>query len=124
MLRCSKETDVSESVLQMCYLTLSTSDGILLDYPITVTVSAFSYYLQKECHDSATTCTSLYYIVRAGNTRVVSQSALQNFQEEMKKAKSNPYNMILRPTKLPITLLNESQKVGGWLAGGSVNTER
>lgn len=45
-----------------------------------------------------------------GNTRVVSQSALQTFQEEMKKAKSNPYNMILRPTKLPITLLNETQK--------------
>lgn len=89
------------------YLILSALYGILLTFLITV----LSYYLQEKCHDSETTWTRYIYI--AGNTRVVSQSALQTFQEEMKKAKSNPYNMILRPTKLPITLLNETQKVGG-----------
>lgn len=45
-----------------------------------------------------------------GNTRVIGQTVLQTFQEEMKKVKSNPYSMVMRPTKLPISLLNEVQK--------------
>jgi len=47
----------------------------------------------------------------AGNTRVISQSALQTFQEEMKKAMKDPYKVVLNQTKLPISLLNEKAKV-------------
>ncbi|ESN99492.1 hypothetical protein HELRODRAFT_192836 [Helobdella robusta] len=45
-----------------------------------------------------------------GNTRVITQNALQNFQTEMKKVMSNPYQVVLKQTKLPITLLNEKYK--------------
>jgi len=48
---------------------------------------------------------------RAGNTRVITQSALQTFQEEMKKAMKDPYKLVLNQTKLPISLLNEKAKV-------------
>ncbi|KAL3309845.1 Nucleolar GTP-binding protein 2 [Cichlidogyrus casuarinus] len=42
-----------------------------------------------------------------GNTRVISQDALQNFKEVMKVR--NPYEIVLRQTKLPISLLNEKR---------------
>jgi len=45
-----------------------------------------------------------------GNTRVITQSALQTFQEEMKKAMKDPYKVVLNQTKLPISLLNEKAK--------------
>lgn len=44
------------------------------------------------------------------NTRVIGQTALQKFQEEMGKAVRNPYDIIMKPSKLPITLLNEKSK--------------
>lgn len=44
------------------------------------------------------------------NSRVISQSALQKFQEEIGKAVRDPYQVIMRPTQLPITLLNETAK--------------
>ncbi|THD23383.1 Nucleolar GTP-binding protein 2 [Fasciola hepatica] len=43
-----------------------------------------------------------------GNTRVISQDALQNFKEAMKVR--NPYEVILKQTKLPISLLDEKKK--------------
>lgn len=45
-----------------------------------------------------------------GNSRVISQNALQKFQEELGRAINNPYTVIMKPTKLPITLLNETAK--------------
>ncbi|RWS25131.1 nucleolar GTP-binding protein 2-like protein [Leptotrombidium deliense] len=45
-----------------------------------------------------------------GNTRTVTQSALQKFQQELGKAVSDPYQVVMRQTKLPITLLNEKAK--------------
>lgn len=45
-----------------------------------------------------------------GNTRVISQNALQTFQEEMTKVKKDPYKVVMRQTKLPISLLNETAK--------------
>uniref|UniRef100_A0A1B0DG85 Nucleolar GTP-binding protein 2 n=1 Tax=Phlebotomus papatasi TaxID=29031 RepID=A0A1B0DG85_PHLPP len=45
-----------------------------------------------------------------GNSRVISQNALQKFQEEMGNAIRDPYKVVLKPTELPITLLNESAK--------------
>ncbi|XP_046327575.2 nucleolar GTP-binding protein 2-like [Haliotis rufescens] len=45
-----------------------------------------------------------------GNTRVVTQTALQTFQDEMGKVKRDPYKVVMQQTKLPITLLNEVAK--------------
>ncbi|KAK2722854.1 hypothetical protein QYM36_003150 [Artemia franciscana] len=45
-----------------------------------------------------------------GNTRVVSQSALQKFQEELGKALRDPYQVVMKQTRLPVTLLNETAK--------------
>lgn len=45
-----------------------------------------------------------------GNSRVISQNALQKFQDEFGAAVKNPYQVIMRPTNLPITLLNETAK--------------
>lgn len=45
-----------------------------------------------------------------GNTRVVTQTALQSFQDEMQKVKNDPYKMVMRQTKLPISLLNEAAR--------------
>lgn len=44
------------------------------------------------------------------NSRVISQSALQKFQDEMGKVMKDPYQVIMKPTNLPITLLNENAK--------------
>jgi nuclear GTP-binding protein len=45
-----------------------------------------------------------------GNTRTVTQNALQKFQEELGKALKDPYQVVMKQTKLPITLLNERAK--------------
>ncbi|KAF5286355.1 hypothetical protein FQR65_LT12649 [Abscondita terminalis] len=45
-----------------------------------------------------------------GNTRVISQNALQKFQTEIGAALKNPYQVIMKQTNLPITLLNEKAK--------------
>lgn len=44
------------------------------------------------------------------NSRVIGQNALQKFQEELGKAMSNPYDVVMKSTTLPITLLNEKRK--------------
>lgn len=45
-----------------------------------------------------------------GNTRTVTQQSLQKFQDELKKAVNDPTQMILRPSKLPVTLLSDKTK--------------
>ncbi|XP_067932331.1 uncharacterized protein [Watersipora subatra] len=45
-----------------------------------------------------------------GNTRVITQNALQKFQEDMGKVMKDPYQVVMKQTKLPITLLNERAK--------------
>lgn len=45
-----------------------------------------------------------------GNSRVISQTALQKFQDELGAAVKNPYQVIMKPTNLPISLLNEKAK--------------
>ncbi|XP_022225751.2 nucleolar GTP-binding protein 2 [Drosophila obscura] len=44
------------------------------------------------------------------NSRVISQSALQKFQDEIGKAVKDPYQVIMKPSQLPVTLLNEASK--------------
>jgi nuclear GTP-binding protein len=44
------------------------------------------------------------------NTKVISQSALQKFQASMGEAMKDPYKVVMNPTKLPVTLLQEKAK--------------
>ncbi|KAL6570601.1 Nuclear/nucleolar GTPase 2 [Orobanche gracilis] len=44
-------------------------------------------------------------------TRVVDQKALEFFREGLKNCMSSSYNVIAKPRKLPISLLNDHQKV-------------
>ena len=45
-----------------------------------------------------------------GNTRTVTQDNLQKFQTELKKIVDDPTQVVLKPTKLPITLLSDKSK--------------
>lgn len=45
-----------------------------------------------------------------GNTRTVTQDNLQKFQEELKKCVNDPMQVILKPSKLPVTLLSDKSK--------------
>uniref|UniRef100_A0A1I8E933 Nucleolar GTP-binding protein 2 n=1 Tax=Wuchereria bancrofti TaxID=6293 RepID=A0A1I8E933_WUCBA len=45
-----------------------------------------------------------------GNTRVVGQEQLQKFQENLGKALQDPFQVVMRQTKLPISLLTEKAK--------------
>lgn len=47
----------------------------------------------------------------AGNTRVVNQKELEFFREELQNRMSSSYNVILKEKKLPLSLLNDRQKV-------------
>ncbi|KAH0558186.1 nucleolar GTP-binding protein 2 [Cotesia glomerata] len=42
-----------------------------------------------------------------GNSRVISQNALQKFQSELGAVLKNPYQVVMKPTQLPITLLEQ-----------------
>jgi len=44
------------------------------------------------------------------NTKVITQSALQKFQESMGAVAKDPYKVVMNPTKLPVTLLQEKAK--------------
>ncbi|OQR80400.1 nucleolar GTP-binding protein 2-like [Tropilaelaps mercedesae] len=45
-----------------------------------------------------------------GNTKVITQTALQNFQNALGNVMEDPYQVVMRQTKLPVTLLNERAK--------------
>lgn len=45
-----------------------------------------------------------------GNTKVISQGALQKFQEELGAAVKDPYQVVMKQNKLPVTLLQETAK--------------
>lgn len=42
-----------------------------------------------------------------GNTRTVTQESLQKFQTELRKVVEDPTQVVLKPTKLPVTLLSD-----------------
>ncbi|XP_010975811.1 nucleolar GTP-binding protein 2 isoform X2 [Camelus dromedarius] len=42
-----------------------------------------------------------------GNTRVIKQSSLQKFQEEMDTVLKDPYKVVMKQSKLPMSLLND-----------------
>ncbi|XP_053123746.1 nucleolar GTP-binding protein 2 [Hemicordylus capensis] len=45
-----------------------------------------------------------------GNTRVIKQSSLQKFQEEMEVVMKDPYRVVMRQSKLPVSLLHDRIK--------------
>lgn len=49
----------------------------------------------------------------AGNTRVISQSALDHFRTALKEQKTDPYSVLLKRNKLPMGLLQDDTKDGG-----------
>ncbi len=50
------------------------------------------------------------YASCAANTRVIKQSSLQKFQEEMNAVKKDPYRVVMRQSKLPMSLLHDRIK--------------
>ncbi|MEQ2281672.1 Nucleolar GTP-binding protein 2 [Ameca splendens] len=44
------------------------------------------------------------------NTRVIKQSSLQRFQEEMGAVQKDPYRVVMRQSKLPMSLLHDRAK--------------
>ena len=44
-----------------------------------------------------------------GNTRVISQTALDQFRTSLAGKKDDPYSVLLRRNKLPMALLDEAQ---------------
>jgi hypothetical protein len=55
---------------------------------------------------------SLLTIV-AGNTRVISQTALDHFRTALSTHKADPYSVLLRRNKLPMGLLEDESKADG-----------
>lgn len=45
-----------------------------------------------------------------GNTRTVTQENLQKFQDELKKVVHDPTQVVIKPTKLPVSLLSDKTK--------------
>ncbi|XP_008207781.1 nucleolar GTP-binding protein 2 [Nasonia vitripennis] len=45
-----------------------------------------------------------------GNSRVISQNALQKFQKELGAVRKDPYQVVMKPSTLPVTLLQEKAK--------------
>ncbi|KAI4260293.1 MAG: hypothetical protein L6R42_004130 [Xanthoria sp. 1 TBL-2021] len=48
-----------------------------------------------------------------GNTRVISQDALSSFREAMAERASDPYQVLLKTNKLPMSLINDDQGKNG-----------
>lgn len=48
-----------------------------------------------------------------GNTRVISQTALDHFRTALSTQKADPYSVLLRRNKLPMGLLEDESKSAG-----------
>ncbi|OII71584.1 hypothetical protein cand_032970 [Cryptosporidium andersoni] len=56
-----------------------------------------------------------------GNTRVITQSKLESFRQQMSEVSSDPYSIVLRRSKLPIHLIKEnSESVSNTKYGGNL----
>lgn len=51
-----------------------------------------------------------YLVFHAGNTRVIKQSSLQKFQEEMENVMKDPYRVVMKQRKLPMSLFYDRIK--------------
>src|SRR5438034_3137425 len=48
-----------------------------------------------------------------GNTRVIAQDALNSFREAMAERSSDPYSVLLKTNKLPMSLIRDGQGKNG-----------
>ena len=48
-----------------------------------------------------------------GNTRVISQEALTSFRDAVAERASDPYQVLLKTNKLPMSLIRDGQGVNG-----------
>lgn len=53
---------------------------------------------------------SIVTLCISANTRVIKQSSLQKFQEEMGAVQKDPYRVVMRQSKLPMSLLHDRVK--------------
>ncbi|KAL0568109.1 GTPase required for pre-60S ribosomal subunit nuclear export and maturation, partial [Marasmius crinis-equi] len=58
-----------------------------------------------------------------GNTRVISQTALDTFRTSLANKKDDPYSVLLRRNKLPMALLDEAQNPNARKRSHIVETE-
>jgi nuclear GTP-binding protein len=49
-------------------------------------------------------------MILIGNTRVISQTALDHFRTSLAEQRANPYSVLLRRNKLPMGLLEDESK--------------
>ena len=49
--------------------------------------------------------------IPSGNTRVISQTALEHFRDALGTKQHDPFAVVLKQNKLPMSLLEESKKV-------------
>lgn len=49
--------------------------------------------------------------LKLGNTRVIAQNKLDEFREKMGEKMNDPYQVLMRQSKLPLSLLTEPAKV-------------
>lgn len=50
---------------------------------------------------------NMYFLA---NTRVIKQSSLQKFQDEMDAVQKDPYRVVMKQSKLPMSLLHDRVK--------------
>ena len=56
-----------------------------------------------------------------GNTRVIGQKQLEAFREEMGAKVADPYAVLIREKKLPLSLLEDPEKKGAGESGGGAS---
>lgn len=59
----------------------------------------------------ALTLSCLAFSRASGNTRVISQDALTHFRDSLAAKQADPYSVVLKQNKLPMSLLQDSTKV-------------
>lgn len=50
-----------------------------------------------------------------GNSRVIKQDELQRFQASIAQLRREPLSVVMKPTRLPVTLLQEHAKVKNYI---------
>lgn len=57
----------------------------------------------------------------SANTRVIKQSSLQKFQDEMGAVKKDPYRVVMKQSRLPMSLLHDRVKAHVSTKQGRIN---
>ena len=66
---------------------------------------SFNFTASCKILQSISLCTTFKQFLLIGNTRVISQHSLQTFQEKIQEVKNNPYQLLIKNHKLPMSLV-------------------